>query len=165
MRTLLKILLLPLTLIVLFTQCEKNDPVDSVDIPDQAFLTALIELGVDTDGDGIISSSEAEAVIKLDIRGLYMQGEEYFQRNIASLEGIEAFVNIEDLNCSFNRLNTLDVSKNIHLKKLDCGANPLRNLDVSENPVLTFLYCYDNQLTNLDVSTNLARVYELRCNC
>jgi hypothetical protein len=64
MKTTFKILLFLLALIVLFTQCEK-DP--EPNIPDDAFLNALIEEGVDTNGDGIISPAEAEAVISLDV--------------------------------------------------------------------------------------------------
>ena len=50
MKAVLKLLLLPLALIVLFTQCEKEpafNPDEPVDTPDQAFLIALIEEGVD----------------------------------------------------------------------------------------------------------------------
>ena len=38
-----------------------------VNIPDPNFLAALIEEGVDTDGDGMIQLSEAEAVIELSV--------------------------------------------------------------------------------------------------
>ncbi len=54
MKTVLKLLLLPLALIILFTQCEKEP--EPVNIPDDAFLNALIEEGVDTNGDGEICS-------------------------------------------------------------------------------------------------------------
>ena len=52
------VLLLPLALIALFAQCKK-DQIDFVDISDDAFLNALIEEGVDTNGDDLISSEEA----------------------------------------------------------------------------------------------------------
>ena len=51
MKALLKVLLLCLTLILISAQCEKEpDPVDPnepVNIPDPAFLDALIEEGAD----------------------------------------------------------------------------------------------------------------------
>ncbi len=59
------VLLLPLALIVLFTQCEKEH--NPVNIPDDAFLNALIEQGIDTNGDGFISINEAEAITILDV--------------------------------------------------------------------------------------------------
>ena len=76
MKAISKLLFLPLALIVLFTQCEKEP--NPVNFPDDAFLTALISVGADTNGDGIISVSEAEAIDTLDIHG----------RLIKSLEGI-----------------------------------------------------------------------------
>jgi len=48
------IVFLPFALIVLFTQCKKEPGIELVDFPDDAFLTALIELGVDKNGDGEI---------------------------------------------------------------------------------------------------------------
>ena len=47
-----------------FSQCEKYS---SVKIIDENFLEALIEKGVDTDGDGTISFQEAADVTTLDI--------------------------------------------------------------------------------------------------
>ena len=66
MKTIPYVLLLTLALIVLFTHCEK-DP-EPVNFPDDAFLNALIEEGVDKNGDGKISHAEAEVVRSLDVR-------------------------------------------------------------------------------------------------
>lgn len=70
MKALFKVLLFVLPAL-LFTQCEKgeavvnpNDPYFT--IPDHTFYSALIE---DTDGDGLISSSEAKATDSLLIGG------------------------------------------------------------------------------------------------
>lgn len=52
-------------LLLTFTRCEKIGPDDPVFINDDAFLSILIEEGVDTNGDGEISYSEAEAVTEL----------------------------------------------------------------------------------------------------
>ena len=58
------------------------------------------------------------------------------------------------LNCSYNQLTALDVSKNTALTALYCSGNQLTTLDVSRNTALTKLRCSDNQLTALDVSQN-----------
>lgn len=81
-----------------------------VNIPDIAFKNALIEEGIDTKGDGEIQVSEAEAVTILSVGS----------REISSLEGIQSFVNLEELYCALNELTVLDLSQNVHLHRLDC---------------------------------------------
>jgi len=149
-----------------------------VDIPDTNFKNALVnDLVVDTNGDdvgdsdadtnndGEIQVSEAEAVL-----GLFVPN-----KNIDSLEGIQSFTNIEILNCNGNQLTSLDfaqntnleflfcldnqlinldVSQNIYLIELKCQINYLTNLDITQNSALNLLWCWDNQLNSLDVNQN-----------
>ena len=128
-----------------------------VNIPDANFKNALVNtLCVDTDGDGIfdddadtnddgeIQVSEAEAVVVLWVPN----------NNIVSMEGIQSFVNLEHLQCIFNQINDLDVSQNTNLIILRCIENQLTNLDVSQNINLETLSVGGNQLTDLDVSQN-----------
>jgi hypothetical protein len=176
MKAIPYVLLLPLALIALFTQCEKEPeirPDDPVDIPDRAFKIALIKERVDTNGDRYISYGEAEAVTRLDV----------YDRSIYDMTGIEAFVNLEYLECGINQLTNLDVTKNTALislychsnqltslnllnntalKGLTCSENQLTNLDVSSNTELRWLYCQSNQLANLDVS-NCTALFEIWC--
>ena len=119
---------------------------ENVDIPDPNFLLALIEAGVDTDEDGEISQSEAEAVTNLNLTGM----------EISDLTGIEAFTNLEQLDCGYNQLTSLDVSQNASLTRLDCYDNQLTSLNVSGCPNLSLLGCFNNQLTSLDLSNNPA---------
>jgi Leucine-rich repeat (LRR) protein len=146
MKAVLKLLLLPIALIVLFTQCDKIHPEDPIDIPDRKFLTALIEEGVDTNGDGLISYAEAEVIISLDVNYEY----------ISNLSGIEAFENLDSLYCSKNLLTYLDISGCAALRVLHCDRNQLTSLDVSNNTALVELNCFGNQLTSLDLSNNTA---------
>ena len=62
------------------------------------------------------------------------------------------------LNFSNNySLSTLDLSHNTALQSLYCEAcSHLSTLDLSHNTALTTLYCYNNQLTALDLSHNTA---------
>lgn len=131
---------------VLLSQCKKEIEPNVVTIPDDNFLNALIELGVDTNGDGIISPAEAEVITFLDVRGY----------SISDMTGIEAFVYLDTLYCASNQLTTLDVSNNTALTELHCWGNQLTSLNVSTNTALKYLYCSENQLTNLDVSNNTA---------
>ena len=123
-----------------------------VNIPDPNFKNALIDEGVDTNNDGEIQVSEAEAVLNLNVN----------DRNISSLEGIQSFINLEELHCSSNQLSTLDMSLNINLKRLTCIFNELSNLNVTQNLNLIYLWCQDNQLSDLDVSQNLS-LETLKC--
>ncbi|MBE0654141.1 MAG: T9SS type A sorting domain-containing protein, partial [Bacteroidales bacterium] len=115
-------------------------------IPDVNLLKALINKGVDTSGDGRISFPEAEAVTSIDVHS----------KNIADMTGIEAFINIDSFDCSYNQLTALDISENPALINLKCRSNRLTSLDVSKNTALVALDCRTNLLTSLDVSNNTA---------
>lgn len=128
-----------------------------VDIPDPFFKNALVnenvvdfdgdglpESDADTNNDGEIQVSEAEAVIYF-----YPRAEE-----IVSLEGIESFVNIEILNCSQNSLTSLDLSQNLNLRLLSCFFNNLTSINITQNTQLVELNCDLNELTSIDVSQN-----------
>ncbi|HUX95960.1 MAG TPA: hypothetical protein VMV47_09535 [Bacteroidales bacterium] len=141
MKTIIKILYLIL-IIAGLCQCKKYDPL--VAIPDNNFLNALKELGIDKDGDGIISKVEAAEVTFLNV----------YNRNISSLKGIEAFVNMDSLDCSYNQLTSLDVSNNPLLLMLNCYDNSLTSLSVYNNYILRNLRCRNNLLTSLVVSSN-----------
>jgi len=145
MKAILKTLLF-LVAVVILSQCKMDDP--KVNIPDYNFLNALIEQGVDTNGDGAISPDEAKVIASLGVR----------KNSISDLTGIELFVNLETLRCYGNKLTSLDFSKNTLLTYLNCSFNQLTSLDVSNNTALEWLTCWENQLTTLDVSNNTALV-------
>ena len=44
---------------------------------------------------------------------------------------------IEELNCYWNQLTNLDISKLINLKFLDCTGNNLTEIDITNCPLLT----------------------------
>ncbi|MFO7932531.1 MAG: T9SS type A sorting domain-containing protein [Bacteroidales bacterium] len=124
----------------------------NVNIPDENFLEALIDAGVDSDGDSLISFQEAEAVHLLDLS----------QEGISDLTGIGGFVNLDTLICRHNGIAELDLSACISLQYLNCEFNNLDSLDLSENTALTSVNCSNNQLVSLDVS-NCAQLGTLKC--
>ena len=71
-------------------------------------------------------------------------------------------MNLNQLWCYDNSLNTLDVTQNTALIQLYCYDNSLNTLDVTNNVNLTTLQCYDNSLNFLDVSNNV-NLTDLRC--
>lgn len=150
----------------------------NINIPDANFKNVLINSDcasfidgvfpdgdVDLNNDGEIQVSEAEAVLSIRLNS----------RSIASMVGIESFVNVEQLYCDNNDISSLDVSKltklrvlnfernnltsinlinNNKLENFKCGSNQFGALDVSELINLKILNCYNNQLTDLNVSNN-----------
>ncbi|MFB0973089.1 MAG: Ig-like domain-containing protein, partial [Bacteroidales bacterium] len=117
----------------------------NIDIPDANFKAYLVQ-NFDKNGDGEISLSEAAAVTDINCNNM----------SIASLEGIQYFTALTVLECSYNQLTSLDVSKNTALTELHCVSNQLKSLDLSKNTALTVLECSFNQLTSLDVNKNTA---------
>ena len=122
-----------------------------VNIPDANFKAKLLNHNpvIDTNGDGEIQVSEAEAVT-----GILNISYNSFEEKITNMTGIEAFVNITDLYFTFQMVSNIDLSNNLKLKKLDCSGNVLTSLNVSNNVLLTDLYCPVNKLTSLDLSSN-----------
>jgi len=147
MKPINKTILFIVTL-ALLCQCDNTNPDPNINIPDNNFLNALIDLGVDTNGDGKISPAEAKLITSLEV----------FEKNISDLTGIEEFINLDTLICWGNKLTSLNVSNNTALKILVCDRNMLTDLDVSYNTVLTELWCRHNLLSSLNVSNNQALV-------
>ena len=118
--------------------------IDNTNFPDANFRTFVKNF--DTNKDDSLSDTEIAAVEEIDC----------YNKGISNLKGIEYFTALRSLNCGYNQLTALDVSKNTTLTKLYCKNNQLTVLDVSKNTALTYLRCNRNQLTSLDVSKNTA---------
>ena len=115
-------------------------------IPDAAFENKLISLGIDSNGvTGDVLNADVEGITFLNIGN----------SGISNLVGIEAFINLETLDCDTNSLTSLDLTSNLSLKELDCQQNQLTNLNITQNSNLLILACLENQLTSLDISNNL----------
>ncbi|VAV83344.1 Internalin-like protein (LPXTG motif) Lmo0331 homolog, partial [hydrothermal vent metagenome] len=113
-------------------------------VPDDNFEQALIDLGYDNFLDDYVNTSAINTVTTLSIGNL----------GINDLTGIEDFIALEVLNCSFNNLSSLDVSNAPNLLQLFCFENNLTTLDVTNNPALQWLDCKNNNLNTLDISNN-----------
>ena len=122
--------------------------INSTSFPDANFRAYVTEK-FDTDGNGVLSDAEKNAVRTISVS---------FE-SIASLTGVEYFKNLQILKCGTNQINSLDVSKNTVLTYLDCYDNQISNLDVSKNTALTHLDCFDNRISSIDVSKNIALTY------
>ena len=125
--------------------------INSLNFPDANFRN-YVSQKLDKDGDGTLSAEELENTKYIEVS----------TKEIEDLKGIEFFTRLLRLECSYNNLTTLDVSKNTQLTKLTCTNNQLTTLDVSKNTALETLFCSDNSLTTLDVSHNTV-LKELYC--
>ena len=123
--------------------------IDEINFPDHIFRNYVSE-EFDRDSNGILDAIEIEDIKTVSIRGSFISDLE-----IVSLKGIEFFTELTDLDCAFQSLTELDVSKNTKLVTLICCDNhQLAELNVPMTPALEYLDCSYNQLTELDISKN-----------
>lgn len=127
----------------------------------------------DEDHSGFLTPKERNNCYRIEIKDF---------QDITSLEGIEYFPNLHDLdlllaNCNFssldlshnnrlqfvwigiaNQLNNVVLGAQPFLYTFDIKSERLSSLDISGAPALRELYCYDCNLISLDVSHNWSLV-------
>ncbi len=113
--------------------------IDESNFPDSNFRDYVKQF--DTDKNGYFSSDEIENVYSIDC----------VDKSISSLKGIEFFYELKELQCSDNKIEVLDVSKNDKLRVLFCRNNLLETLSVDNHSNLEALACDGNALKTLDV--------------
>ncbi|MBQ7155269.1 MAG: hypothetical protein IJR85_06935 [Synergistaceae bacterium] len=116
---------------------------ESGNFPNDAFREYVSE-NFDTDRNGELSDEELAAVTVIDVHSM----------DIASLGGIEYFTELRELECSYNSLTELDMSRNPKLQKLYCWDNQLAYVDTRRNPELLELSVRNNRITAIDVKNN-----------
>ena len=172
MKQKLIFLLMAAVLTMGFTACGDDDDdlvinkpgaINERNFPDAKFREWLMSQPFGK--DSVLTEEEIANVTSIDVSNM----------GIKSLQGIEAFKALVELNCNGNQLiglkfpdnpnltilrcwnsqlPSLDVSANTKLKQLWCGNNKLEVLNVSQNPQLEILSCHTNRLTSLDLSQN-----------
>ena len=127
---------------------------------DEAFAKELQKQGIIADADNITPEDmeKIAAITSLDVSGT-----EDAPGALTSLQGIEYFESLTELECRYNQLTSLDVSRNTALMELECQYNQLPELDVSANTKLWLLICSSNSMETLNVGANTALTY-LYCN-
>lgn len=104
---------------------------------------------IDTNGDGEIQVSEAQSIIYLRVSTLGTTA----TNHIASLQGIEAFTNLQTLYCSDNHLTNLNLNGMSNLKFVNSSKNWLTSISTIGCTALTGLSVQNNALTSIDVTT------------
>ena len=146
-----RIVCLVALLVISFEGARADVEINETNFPDPNFQDWLRQQ--EYGSDGYITDDEITWVETIEIP---------YNSGIASLQGIEFFTALTELDCSGNLLTSLNLSHNTELTSLSCGSNQLTSLDVSHNTKLTSLYCHINQLTSLDLSKN-TKLTSLNC--
>lgn len=121
---------------------ENRIEINESNFPDPKFRSFLLSQPYGE--DGYLSDSEILGVKSIDVN----------VKEIQSLQGIEYFTALTQLECGWNNLTSLDLSQNLALTELFCSWNQLTELNVSKNTALEEIICNVNELTALDVSNN-----------
>ncbi len=139
-------------------------PIDENTFQDSVFRS-YVEENFDTDQSGTLSEEEIAAVTKIEIGNRQVFPD--VSTLCYTLQGIEYFTELEELDCYGNMLTDLDLNNNTKLKIVDCSSNVNRvsgteygekmmYLEIRNCPDLEELYCYNNSLGFLDLSGNPA---------
>jgi len=72
---------------------------------------------------------------------------------------ISKYPTLAELYCNDNQLSTLDLTKNIALTNLSCYNNQIDTLNIFRNTALANIICSNNRLAALDVRNNNALIY------
>ena len=130
---------------------EEGVAINESNFPNKTFRN-YIQKVFDKDNNDFFSADEIAAVTELTFQ--YPDDPNTGVAGITSLKGIEYFTALTSLDCSYQDLTELDLSRNTGLTSVLCYGNQLTELDLSANTQLIELDCSSNEITHLDVSSN-----------
>ncbi len=81
---------------------------------------------------------------------------------VLTAQTVEIIGDCTVLDCSTNRITSIDLSNNSGLTRFKCSSNKLTSLDLQNNSKLTELDCSSNKLTSLDFPNN-SKLWRLDC--
>ena len=147
-------------------------PINEETFPDPMFREYVLKIV----GSSVLTEEKARQIEVLDVSWSNIKKVLGKRDPITSLRGIRYLKYVKNLNCSYQKLTTLNLELNSRVEKLncsgnqltdlwldprgnslrylDCGGNKLTALDLSKSPELTELSCSSNKLTSLDLSAN-----------
>jgi len=94
--------------------------IDATNFPDENFRAWL--LSQDYGQDALLTEEEIAGITGINVS----------EKEIANLTGIELFTNLTFLNCSSNRLTSLDLTNNDALKRVYCSVNQIKDSAMDE---------------------------------
>ena len=173
-----RILSIVLCLVMVFSllpftaSAASNTPINDMNFPDPVFREYVRKIA----GSSVLTEEKARQIEVLDVSDDNIKEVLGDRDPITSLRGIRYLKYVKDLNCSGQKLTTLNLELNSRVEKLNCSGNKLTDLwldprgnslkyltcsvneltalDLSKSPELTELSCSSNKLTSLDLSAN-----------
>ena len=110
-------------------------------VPDDNFEQELINLGHDNILDDYVITANISYLTVLYVNN----------KNISDMTGIEGFTALNNLNCSYNQITTINLNDNTALEYLTANNNNLTTIDISQNNSLSFINIKSNQLVELNL--------------
>ena len=110
-------------------------------VPDNNFEQELINLGYDNILDDYVITANISYLTVLYVNN----------KNISDMTGIEDFTALNNLNCSYNQLTTINLNGNTELEYLTANNNNLTTIDISQNNSLSTINIKGNQLVELNL--------------
>ncbi len=126
-------------------------PFDLTTFPDENFFTFLQNIGVDNDGDGLLTPQERKSVETIDT---YNTVGVPRPTGTTDVTGIEVFSELTSLSLEGCRIREVDLSYFKVLTYLGLDGCPLDTLDTSGNPELQRIILDGASITSLDFSKN-----------
>ena len=108
--------------------------IDEKHFPDSEFRS-YVSKNFDLNHDDKLDKLEIAAATSVDL----------YNKDAATLKGVEYFTELERIYCPGNQLSSLDISKNKKLSILVCSSNNLKELDISDCPLLIKAYKEGNK--------------------
>lgn len=136
--------------------------IDEEHFPDEAFRAYIAgelthyETGEslfagDADKNGYLTEEEIAAVTEIDVSNAYHPET---GASVHSLAGIELFTELERLDCRYQGLTELDLTKNTKLREAIVYKSGLESIDLTGCPELEIFKCYHTDISELDFSGN-----------
>ena len=126
--------------------------INDENFPDESFRTCVAQQYPKFCEDGILQESEISFIDVLTLE----------DKGIRSLQGIEFFQSLKELNCRNNSLAAINLKSNRKLATLHCDGNRLTTLDLSACDSLTFLSCYANQIKDNGMDALIASLPKMK---
>ena len=132
---------------LMMTGAKANVVINSTNFPDWVLREALVDCGIDADGDGILSDEELENDCYVHLEGC---------KNLKGLEYLKnlTFIGLYGNEEAYSSITSIDVSKFTKLERLDISDYAITSLDATYSTVLGLVdIARCHELTSIKVNS------------